>query len=160
VLACSWPKDSLGLGATGSSPPSVVGVSLEIGMAEIRDFSTAIIASLSTGITLCEFSEIGDAAEFLLGHPIWSHHLSDETICSDIKRMIAEQCPGMPADLQNVSTENYRDHIVRLEREFGKTVKIRKGSGLTAMLPTDGIAQSLEEEPPSTTSAFGLLRRI
>ncbi len=43
-------------------------------MAETRVFSTAAIASISTGILLCRFSEMHEAAEFLMGYPIWTHH--------------------------------------------------------------------------------------
>lgn len=35
--------------------------------------------------------------------------------------------------------------LAKLEAEIGKTVRIRKGSGLTAMLPTDGIPDHLKD---------------
>lgn len=56
-----------------------------------------------------------------------------------MKRTILEQCPGMPIELDGVNKDNYLDYVAKLEAEFGASVKIRKGGGLTAMLPTDGI---------------------
>lgn len=42
-------------------------------MTETRDFPTAVIASLSSGVLLCEFTDMHEAAEYLMGHPIWTH---------------------------------------------------------------------------------------
>lgn len=115
-------------------------------MTETRDFPTAVIASLSTGVLLCKFGDIHEAAEYLMGHPIWTHHFADKTLTGEIKRTIAEQCPGMPAEIERVTKDNYLQKVADLEAEIGKTVKIRKGSGLTAMLPTDGIPDHLKDK--------------
>jgi len=104
-----------------------------------RDFSTAAIASISTGVLLCDFSQMHKAAEFLTGHPIWTHHFADREFMHEMRRMILEQCPGMPTKLEGVSEQNYKQKLAEIEREIGGTVRIRKGRGLTAMLPTDGI---------------------
>ncbi len=107
-------------------------------MNETREFSTAAIASISSGVLLCEdFGKMAEAAEYLMGHPIWTHHFADKQLCDDMKRTIAEQCPGMPTELEGGPT--WRAQLAEIESKFGKTVRIRKGSGLTAMLPTDGI---------------------
>ncbi len=114
-------------------------------MAETRDFPTAVIASLSSGVLLCKFGDMHKAAEFLMGHPIWTHHFASKPLWQEMQRTIAEQCPGMPTELEGVTAENYGDHITQLEAELGKTVRIRKGGGLTAMLPTDGIPDHLKD---------------
>jgi hypothetical protein len=114
-------------------------------MSEIKDFPTAAIASLSTGILLCKFGEMHEAAEYLMGHPIWTHHFASKALWNDMKRMIAEQCPGMPTTLDGVTNDNYLEKLAEIEAVIGKTVKIRKGDGLTAMLPTDGIPDHLKD---------------
>jgi hypothetical protein len=115
-------------------------------MAETRDFPTAVIASLSTGVLLCKFGDMHEAAEYLMGHPIWTHHFADKTLTSEMKRVIAEQCPGMPAEIEGITSDNYLQKVAELEAGIGKTVRIRKGSGLTAMLPTDGIPDHLKDK--------------
>jgi hypothetical protein len=67
-------------------------------MTETRDFPTAVTASLSTGILLYKFGDMHEAAEYLMGHPIWTHHFADKMLTSEMKRAIAEQCPGMPIE--------------------------------------------------------------
>lgn len=115
-------------------------------MSDTRDFPTAVIASISTGRLLCKFSDLHEAAEYLMGHPIWTHHFASKDLWQEMQKTIVEQCPGMPtADIEGVTPENVWEHVARLEAEFGKAVKIRKGGGLTAMLPTDGIPDHLKD---------------
>ena len=113
--------------------------------AETRDFPTAVIASLSTGVLLCNFSDMHEAAEFLMGHPIWTHHFASKKLCEEMRRTILEQCPGMPTELPGTNAGNYLQKAAAIEAELGKTVRIRKGGGLTAMLPTDGIPDHLKD---------------
>lgn len=117
-------------------------------MSEQRDFPTAVIASLSCGVVLCDggFSQIHEAAEFVMGHPIWTHHFASKELWADMQRTLLEQCPGLPTSGENITKENYREKLAEIETEIGKTVRIRKGSGLTAMLPTDGIPDHLKDK--------------
>jgi hypothetical protein len=114
-------------------------------MSETRDFPTVVIASLSSGVLLCKFSEMHEAAEFLMGHSIWTHQFGSRDFWTEMKKTILEQCPGMPTTAQGVDADNYREFVGRIEAELGATVKIRKGSGLTAMLPTDGLPDHLKD---------------
>ncbi len=87
-----------------------------------------------------------EAAEYLMGHPIWNHHFANKELFQEMRRTIAEQCPGMPTELDGVTNDNYRDCIARIEADIGPMVTIRKGGGLTAMLPTDGIPDHLKDK--------------
>lgn len=114
---------------------------------ETREFPTAVIASLSSGRLLCKFSEMHEAAEYLMGHPIWTHHFASRPLWEEMKRSISEQCPGMPtSDIEGVTPENVHEHIARLEADLGPLVKIRKGSGATAMSPLEGIPDRLKDK--------------
>ena len=115
-------------------------------MTETRDFPTAVIASLATGVLLCEFGKMHEAAQYLMGHPIWSHQFGDREFNGEIKRTISEQCPGMPTDLPEANRNNWQDHLAKIVADLGPTVRIRKGDGLTAMLPTDGIPDHLKNK--------------
>lgn len=108
-------------------------------MTETREFPTPVIASLSSGVLVCEFSALHEAAEYLMGHPIWTHHFASKDMWKEMQSTILEQCPGMPTDMPGVNKENWPEHRDRLIAELGPVVRIRKGGGLTAMLPTDGI---------------------
>ena len=115
-------------------------------MTETRDFPTTVIASLSTGVLLCHFEEMHEAAEFLMGHLIWTHHFASKDLWKEMQRTIAEQCPGMPTEINGVTPENFQEKVAALCADLGPTVRIRKGGGLTAMLPTDGIPDHLKDK--------------
>lgn len=108
-------------------------------MTEVREFPTAVIASLSSGVLLCEFGAFHEAAEFLMGHSIWTHHFASRDFTNEMRAAVLEQCPGMPVKIEGVTKDNYLEKLAALEAEFGPVQRIRKGGGLTAMLPTGGI---------------------
>jgi hypothetical protein len=112
---------------------------------ETKEFPTAAIASLSSGVVLCDLEAMQKAAEFLVGHPIGTHHFMSEELWRDMQKIVLAQHPRMPTSLPDVTKDNYRERVELLEREFGATVLIRKGSGL-AMLPTDGIPDHLKDK--------------
>ena len=104
-------------------------------MSEVRDFKTAVIASISSGVLFCNFGEMHEAAEYLMGHPIWTHHFANEELWREMQKTILEQCPEMPTDAPGITKDNWPAFITKLETDLGKIVKIRKGAGLTALLP-------------------------
>lgn len=111
---------------------------------ETRDFPTAVIASISTDRLLCKFTDMHEAAEFLMGHPIWTHHFASKGLWLEMQKMILEQCPGMPTEAPlGITGQEFK---AKIEAELGPFVKIRKGDGLTAMLPTDGIPDHLKDK--------------
>jgi len=120
-------------------------------MTETRDFPTAVIASISTGVLLCQFQEMHEAAEYLMGHPIWTHHFGSKELWQEMQKTILEQCPGMTIDAEGVTKENWPEFKAKLEAEFGEVVTIRKGGAMTAMLPTDGIPDRLKDHTITLT---------
>lgn len=115
-------------------------------MPETREFPTAVIASISSGVLLCDFGKMHEAAEYLMGHSIWTHHFANKELWKDMQRTILAQCPGMPTDLPGVTKDNYKDKLSELEAALGMAQTIRKGDGLTALLPTDGIPDRLKDK--------------
>ena len=110
-------------------------------MTESKEFPTAVIASLSSGICLGGFGAMHEAAEYLMGHPIWTHHFADKGICTQMQRAVIDQCPEMPTEISGVDKDNYLEKVADLEANIGKTVRLKKGSGVTAMHPLDGIPE-------------------
>jgi hypothetical protein len=114
-------------------------------MSETRDFPVAVIASISCGVLLCQFQDMHEAAEYLMGHSIWTHHFANKDLCQEMQKTILEQCPGMPVDASGVTKDNWQEFKAKLEGDIGQIVTIRKGGGLAAMLPTDGIQDHLKD---------------
>ena len=115
-------------------------------MTETREISVAALVSITSGVLLCRFGEMHEAAEFIMGHPIWTHHFASPQLTDDMRRTVLAQHPGLPTELPDVSAENYLQRVAELEAQHGKTLPVVKGSGLTAMLPTDGIPEHLKDK--------------
>lgn len=107
---------------------------------ETKQFSPAVLASISSGVLLCDFSKLHEASEWIMGHPIWTHQFP--SLRADLEAAVAAQFPDMPRDIEGVDRDNWQDHAKALEDRFGKTVSVRKGSGLTQLLPTDGLPEN------------------
>jgi hypothetical protein len=84
-----------------------------------------------------------EAAEYLMGHPIWTHHFASKDLWKAMQRTILEQCPGMPTELAGVTADNFRDRLAEIEAELGVAAVIRKGGGETAMHPLEGIPEGM-----------------
>ena len=106
-----------------------------------REFPTAVIASLSSGVLLCKFSELHKAAEYLMGHPIWTHHFASKPLWEAMQQRVLEQCPGMPTEVAGVTLENLAERLAEIEGELGSIAVIREGNGETAMHPLEGIPE-------------------
>ena len=111
---------------------------------ETRLISTAALASLTTGTLLCKFSEMHEAAEFLMGHPIWTHHFADKSLFRKMREIARSQVPKLPTRLSGVTKDNFRQKLAALERRIGKAHRIRRGDGSTAMHPLAGIPKDKE----------------
>jgi hypothetical protein len=110
-----------------------------------QEFPTAAIVSLTTGILLCDFSEMHKAAEFMMGHPIWTHHFADKELRRKMRDAVIAQHSDIPVALDGVTKENYKEHVAALEAKFGSTLLMRSGDGHMAMSPLDGIPDHLKD---------------
>lgn len=81
---------------------------------ETKAFSTAALASLSSGMLLCEFGDMHEAAEYLMGHPIWTHEFASKPMWDRMKSKLLEQHPGLPAaePPEGTDWQAWRDEIV------------------------------------------------
>lgn len=109
-------------------------------MSETKEFSAAVAASLSTGILLCKFAQCHDAAEWLMGHSIMTHHFADKTFFDKMKAAAAAQCSKLPSAIPwKVDETNLDETISWVEEQVGKTVTFKKGDGGTILHPLHGL---------------------
>ena len=58
---------------------------------ETKAFSTAALASITTGRLLCPFSDMHEAIEYLMGHPVWTHELASESLWQLMRAKLPER---------------------------------------------------------------------
>lgn len=108
---------------------------------ETREFPTAVIASISSGVLLCKFGDMHEAAEYLMGHPIWTHHFASKQLTAAMRQKVMEQCPGLPGENSGIDGNNWQQRLAELIADVGPVCVIRKGDGETEMHPTEGIPE-------------------
>lgn len=95
---------------------------------ESKSFSTAALASLTSGMLLCKFGEMHEAAEYLMGHPIWSHEFASKPLWELMKSKLLEQHPGLPRDADGVTEGSWRQFLEAACAALGESLTIVKGS--------------------------------
>lgn len=113
-------------------------------MKQTKEFPAAVVASLSSGRLLCDFSKLHECAEWIMGHPIWTHQFP--ALREDIEKTVRAQFPDMPTEIEDCNTDNWRERASAIEVKFGETLSVRRGGGHTALLPTDGIPDHLRDK--------------
>lgn len=98
-------------------------------MMETREFSTPALASLTGHKLMSEsFSEVHEAAEFVAGHPIWTHEFADKSNVENLRKIVLEQHPDLADfDDSDVTPENVVARRADLIEQFGATRILTKG---------------------------------
>ena len=106
---------------------------------EVREFRTEILLSI-TGVLLCEeFSLMHEAAEFVLGAPIFMHHFANSEMNSMLRKSLLKQHPDLPELGDDITPENWREKTKVLIDKLGGKRTVTKGSGIGRMGTTEGI---------------------
>ncbi len=61
-------------------------------------FPALVLACITTGTALMEsaMSPVNEAAEHILGHPVWTHEFSDKAVWTKLREAIREHHPQLP----------------------------------------------------------------
>lgn len=94
-----------------------------------KSFSPLTLASLTTGIVMIEWGKVAEVAEWLVGHPIWTHEYL--ALTDELKRLALEQYPALTVDVGD-SWEVCRDRVLA---HFGETVEVARGGGVRTETP-------------------------
>jgi hypothetical protein len=65
--------------------------------AKVREFPVGVVYTLTTGLTFAEFDAIHGAIEYVLGSPVWTHHLALSSLWDSVRSHVAQQYPALVA---------------------------------------------------------------
>ena len=108
-----------------------------------REFRVAACVSLLSGKMLCVFSEMHELAEFVAGHPIWTHEFADKSFNDRLAAIILLQHPILEKWrlLPHVHTDNWQDVLNEIIDDVGsEKLEICRGNSVRMEDPI----QSLE----------------
>lgn len=100
----------------------------------------AALAGLTTGVLLTGFSALHEAAEQVIGHPIWSHEFGSKETSDALRDAVLGQFPDMPVSIAPEGWEYTRDAV---RSQFGTAVIVQKGSSTRTKHPVDTLNDML-----------------
>jgi len=93
-------------------------------------FSLGACLSVTTGRLLCDFGDMHELVEWLLGHPVWTNELADKAIVERIKAAMLAQCPELAeVDASGFTRENWKDKLAEWHRTLGMRRIVTQGTG-------------------------------
>lgn len=107
-------------------------------MAETKEFSTLVVASTITGISLCDgltVSQFHECAEWLCGHPVWTHELVHAPTKDRYVTEALEQFPDMPTAIE--AHENLSAAAAKAIAAYGIKVSVKRGQHERRENPAD-----------------------
>lgn len=113
-----------------------------------KDFPLGVVLSLTTGKMLCNFRDMHEAAELVLGHPIWTHEFADQGLHDKIKQQVLAQHPDL-ADVtgEDVTPDNYTAWMEQANRNYGHERTLVGGRGERAESPIESLQRIAPGKP-------------
>jgi len=120
-------------------------------MSEKKSFPTLLIGSVSSGVMLTsgyKYSDIQEVAEWVFGHPVWTHELGSKDLWLKMSKIIIAQFPEMPAnDYEPIGKHKAEVLTAKLLKAYGKTVDVERGSFERERSPIDTLVEVANGRP-------------
>jgi hypothetical protein len=115
-------------------------------MTEAKPFPTPVVLSLTTGLMLSKFDAIHEAAEWVAGHPIWTHEFGMKNILEFLRETVYEQHPQLKSIKDDhINADNYKEFIQQVEQEVGLTIVLQKGHKERHKSPLETLVQMINK---------------
>lgn len=98
-------------------------------MTEKKEFRTLVVASTATGIGLADklsFSDIHECAEWLCGHPVFTHELVHKPTVERYRAEVIRQFPNMPTTEE--AHADFEAAAVKATKAYGDKISVQRGS--------------------------------
>ena len=61
----------------------------------VKKFPTEVVLSITTGVLMCDFGQMQECCEFLMGMPIWTHQFAYGPLIEKLKSRVLKQHPQL-----------------------------------------------------------------
>lgn len=117
-------------------------------MAKTKEFPIEVAASLTTGLLLCKFGDLHEAAEFIAGHSIWTHEFADKGLWNQLKQSVFAQCPELKKlAVKKMEPENVPVFVEDLRTAFGPAVALTEGNAERTEHPLESLERIAPGKP-------------
>lgn len=111
-----------------------------------KEISTLALISITSGIMLTEkFGEIHEAAEFIIGHPIWTHEFADKNIQKTLNDLVLKQVPEISSiDVSGCNNDNYAQYQKKIHQKIGFCRVVKQGDAVRDKHPIKTLSDIME----------------
>jgi hypothetical protein len=109
---------------------------------ETKSFTIPVLVSLVSGKLLTNtFGDVHECAEFVIGHPVWTHEFASETLWQAMRAKVLEQHPDLDVDVEHVTKDNWRDVVAKLVADLGESRELRQGTDERTKTPIETLQE-------------------
>ena len=115
-------------------------------MDNIKTFPAAVLLSLTSARGLGPtFSAIHEAAEHVMGHPIWTHEFADAGLWDRMRKATMRAAPSLVPDgvdlADTVTPENVVDVAAEIARRYPNPIAVRRGGEARDETPMESLSR-------------------
>lgn len=100
-----------------------------------KSFPLHAILTMKTGKVMGPFRDAHELAEWVMGHPVWTHELL--MVGKEIEQSLSRQFPNLPTNLDHVDRSNFKGVLAELETVHGSSLEVERGIGQRTKNPLE-----------------------
>ena len=101
-----------------------------------KRFPTHAIMTMKTEICMGNFGAAHELAEWVMGHPVWTHELS--SLAKPIKEDLERQFPGLPTE---ANKDNWKEVLATAIQTHGEYLEVIQGSAERTQNPIESLVE-------------------
>lgn len=109
-----------------------------------KTFPLHAVLTMRTKKLMGDFAKAHELAEWVLGHPIWTHEM--HLFLKKISDKLGEQFPGLPSTLPDVNKNNYAEALAELEKVHGTSFEVEQGNEERTESPLDTLLGMVDKK--------------
>jgi hypothetical protein len=116
---------------------------------ETKAFTTPVLVSLVSGKMLTtSFGALHECAEWVLGHPVWTHEFASKPFWERMKAALLAQHPDLDVDCESVNKENWAAFMSALIERLGESREVVKGTAERTANPLTTLREAVGPDKP------------
>lgn len=112
-----------------------------------KTLKVSALLCLTTGKSFGPFDEMHEAAEHVIGQPIWTHEFASKELWGTLRENVLAQFPDLPADGDAVTTENAMQFLADAVAKFGETLEVEQGTAERTKSPMETLQEVAGDKP-------------
>ena len=92
-----------------------------------KDCGLELVISIATARAFTNFQEMGELAEFLLGHSIWTHEFADGALWNRLRYALLQQHPQLSAVKPEHFNDDWKAELLVCRERYGNSFRIVRG---------------------------------